>query len=93
MTVFDQGHGVSRDPKLVKTCRREDRNIVTFDTDFADLREYPPRAHPRIVVFRLESQARDHRLDVGARFLRLLTGNPHDGQVWIMESTRVRFRE
>jgi hypothetical protein len=29
---------------------------MTFDTDFADIRQYPPGSHAGIVVFRLEDQ-------------------------------------
>lgn len=93
VTVLDQGHGGSPDRRLANICRQEDRTLVTFDTDFADIREYPPRTHPGIVVLRLDNQARGHTLAVGARFLRLLPGNSLDGQLWIVEDTRVRIRD
>ena len=66
-TVLDQGLGGSRDQDLAAVCRREDRIIITFDTGFADIRQYPPSAYPGIVVLRLDSQARHHTLAIGTR--------------------------
>ena len=60
VTVLDQGLGGARDPDLASACVREGRAIVTLDTDFSDIRAYPPGAYSGIVVFRLEDQARDH---------------------------------
>lgn len=74
-------------------CSRERRTIVTFDIGFTDIRAYPPRSYPGIVVFRLNNQARDHVLDVGARFLEVLSNASLIGQLWIVEESRIRIRE
>lgn len=66
--------------------------MVTFDKDFADIRTYPPARHAGIVVFRLESQARDHVLEVAGRFLNSLPQSPIAGQLWIVEESRIRVR-
>lgn len=58
VTVLDQDLGGVRDPDLASLCMREGRAIVTFDTDFADIRTDPPSAYPGFVVMRLESEAR-----------------------------------
>ena len=58
VTVLDQGLMGARDSDLASICRREGRMIVTFDTEFADIRTYSPGAYPGLVVFRLDSQAR-----------------------------------
>ena len=91
-TVVDQGFGGASDTDIAAICRREGRTIITFDTDFADIREYPPSAHPGIVVLRLDSQARDHTLAIGARLLRAWTDQPLDGQLWIVDESRIRVR-
>ncbi len=93
VTVLDQDLGGTSDPDLAAACVRERRAIVTFDTDFSDIRTYPPQAYSGIVVFRLESQARDHVLEIGLRLLRSLAGSPLDGQLWIVEESRIRARE
>ena len=83
VTVLDQGLRGARDSDLASICRREGRVIVTFDTDFADTRTYPPGAYPGLVVFRLDSQARSHVSEVGARLLKALADARLDGQLWI----------
>ena len=93
VTVLDESLGGSSDHHLAAACGRERRAIVTFDTDFSDIRTYPPAAYAGIVVFRLDNQARDHTLALGARFLRSLGGSRLDGQLWIVEESRIRVRE
>jgi hypothetical protein len=43
-TVLDQGLGGAGDSELASLCAKEGRILVTFDTDFSDIRTYPPRA-------------------------------------------------
>lgn len=93
VTVLDQGLGGVRDDDLASACIRENRTIVTFDTDFSDIRTFPPSAYSGLVVFRLDSQARDHVLEIGTRFLRALSNAALDGQLWIVEESRIRMRE
>ena len=93
VTVLDQGLGGAKDPALITLCRLEGRALVTLDTDFADIRAYQPSAYSGIVVFRLQSQMREHVLEVGRRFLRELSGSALDGQLWIVEESRIRIRD
>ena len=92
VTVLDQRLGGASDPEVAAACVREGRAIVTLDTDFADIRTYPPRAYSGIVVFRLNDQSRDHVLQVAARLVQAL---PDDlrGLLWIVEESRVRIRD
>ena len=53
VTVLAQRLMGARDSDLASVCMREGRIIVTLDTDFADIRTYPPGAYPGLVVFRL----------------------------------------
>ena len=92
VTVGDQKLGGVTDSGLATVCKDEDRILVTFDTDFADIRTYPPDAYPGFVVFRLNDQARDHVLDIGARLLNVLRGATVNGRLWIVEESRVRVR-
>ncbi len=93
VTVLDQDLRGARDPDLASACMREGRVIVTFDTDFADIRTYPPGAYPGFVIFRLDSQARGHVLEIGTRLLKILSSATIDGQLWIVEESRVRVRQ
>ena len=51
VTVLDQGMGGTADSHVASACLREDRVLLTQDTDFADIRMYPPGEYPGIVVF------------------------------------------
>ena len=92
-TVLDEGMGGSPDSDIASVCLAEERVLLTQDTDFADIRMYPPRAYPGIVVFRLTSQGRDHILEIGAKLIGTLAGSSPKGQLWIVEDSRVRIRE
>lgn len=94
-TVADQGLAGARDSELASVCSGEGRTIVTFDMDFADIRAYPPGEYPGIVVFRLANQELDHVLEIGRRFLKMLSLAPFpltllDGKLWIVGESRVR---
>ena len=92
VTVGDQKLGGTTDSELATVCKSEGRILVTFDTDFADIRTYPPDAYPGLIVFRLNDQARDHVLEIGARLLKVLQGATVNGRLWIVEELRVRVR-
>lgn len=54
------------DPIILAAAAAEYRILLTFDLDFADVREYPVGTHAGIVVFRLH----DHIRTVGLRSRR-----------------------
>ena len=72
---------------------REGRVIVTLDTDFSNIRTYPPGAYPGLVALRLGNQARDHVLEIGTRLLEVLSGANLSGLLWIVEESRIRVRQ
>ena len=92
VTVLDQDIGGATDAIVASACLSEGRAIVTMDTHFADIRGYPPHLYSGIVVFRLDSQTRDHVLAVGARLLPTLSEEVLQGRLWIVEDSRVRVR-
>ena len=51
-TVMDEGLSGADDPAVLKTATAEDRILFTFDTDFLDLKMYPPKSHRGVIVFR-----------------------------------------
>ena len=85
-TVTGQLLSGEPDSVVSAVCRVERRALVTLDTDFADLRTYPPETHAGIVVLRLRRQDRAH---VVATLRRLV---PLAGFLWIVDEERVRVR-
>ena len=92
VTVLDQNLGGARDSNLASVCIREGRAIVTLDTDFADIRTYPPETYPGLVVLRPSAQSRHHILRIGNRLLNALPGEALAGRLWIVEDSRIRVR-
>lgn len=54
--VADEGLSGADDPPVLAAAAKEGRILLTFDLDFADIRQYPPGSHAGIVVFRLRDQ-------------------------------------
>jgi predicted nuclease of predicted toxin-antitoxin system len=91
-TVLEQGKSGKTDPNVAAVCEREGRPLVTLDTDFADIRTYPPDEYPGLFVLRLRHQDKPHVLDVLRRVLALLETEQLRGRLWIVDEERVRVR-
>ena len=91
-TVGEQRLSGEPDPAIAAVCRVEGRALVTLDTDFADLRTYPPGRTAGIIVLRLRRQDRAHVLETIRRLVPLLTTETLAGHLWIVDEDRVRIR-
>ncbi|MCL6540234.1 MAG: DUF5615 family PIN-like protein [Roseiflexus sp.] len=92
MTVFDQHLEGSFDADIASVCQKEGRVLITLDTDFADIRAYPPPQFPGLIVLRLQRQDKRHVLEVIEHLIPLLSSEPLEHLLWIVEETRVRIR-
>jgi len=92
ITVLEQHLGGSSDPDIVSVCQKEGRVLITLDTDFADIRAYPPAQFPGLIVLRLHRQDKQHVLAVIDRLIPLLSSEPLKHLLWILEETRLRIR-
>ena len=81
VTILDEEMGGATDSDVALVCLAEERVLISQDLDIADIRMYPPGEHPGIVVFRLNSQARDDILAVGAKLIEMLAGSFSRGQL------------
>ena len=50
-TVFDEGLTGVDDDTVLQAARSQDRILFTLDTDFLNLKAYPPGSHSGIIVF------------------------------------------
>jgi predicted nuclease of predicted toxin-antitoxin system len=92
-TVADQKLSGSDDSTLAERCRTEDRTFLTLDLDFANVQSYPPKSHAGIIVFRSKSQDKLTLISLLRRLLPVLGGRSPNGQLWIVERDRIRYRE
>jgi len=92
-TVGAEALSGSQDHVLFDHCKREQRILITLDLDFANVQVYAPRTHPGIVVLRPPNQDKWTLLSVLRRLLEVLPSRSPNGQLWIVEADRVRYRE
>lgn len=92
VTVHDQQLSGAADVNLAAICQTEQRAIITLDTDFADIRVYPPRQFAGLVVMRLKQQDKASVLPVIQRFIKALAAETLEGRLWIVDEKRIRIR-
>lgn len=90
-TVHEQQLQGERDPVLMDVCSKEKRVLITLDTDFSDIRIYPPQELSGIIVLRLGCQAKQHLTKVFHRIIPLISREPLKYHLWIVEETRIRI--
>lgn len=91
--MVEQSHGGSPDPFILDVCCREGRALVTLDTDFGDIRRYPPAKHRGVILLRLASQDKVHVLTVFGEAVKLLQSEPVDQRLWVVDEAAVRIRD
>ncbi len=91
-TVNEQQLQGTRDHLLIDVCKSEGCVLVTLDTDFSDIRAYPPQEFSGIIVLRVGSQAKQHVIKVFQRIIPLVQQEPLKQHLWIVEETKVRIR-
>jgi len=91
-TVVEQHLGGEPDATVASLCQREKRALVTLDTDFADIRAYPPQQYPGLIVLRLRVQDRPRVLDTVTHVLQAFPSEQLDRHLWIVEEKRIRIR-
>lgn len=91
-TVNEQLLQGATDSRVIDVCKSENRILVTLDTDFSDIRTYPPEEYAGIVVLRVVRQDKPHLLDVFHRMIPLIDREPLNQHLWIVEDRRIRIR-
>lgn len=93
VTVWDEGLKGKPDARIAQVCQVENRSLITLDVGFGDIRAYPPREFPGLIVLRLKDQSRPNVLELFPKVLELLTSEPLIGQLWIADEHSVRVRD
>jgi predicted nuclease of predicted toxin-antitoxin system len=92
-SVWQEKLSGTPDENLASVCQKEQRALLTLDTDFADIRTYPPQNYPGIIVFRLVKQDKLYVLSIVTRVIELLKTEALEKRLWIVDEKRVRIRE
>jgi predicted nuclease of predicted toxin-antitoxin system len=91
-TVNEQHLQGAEDYALINICKNEKRVLITLDTDFSDIRTYPPQEYSGIIVLRVINQAKHHILEIFLRALPIIDRETLDRHLWIIEESRIRIR-
>ncbi|OQX62348.1 MAG: hypothetical protein B5M51_06280 [Anaerolinea sp. 4484_236] len=92
LTVIEQYLNGASDSDLASICQEEKRIIITLDTDFANIRIYPPSQFLGLIVLRLQWQDKFHVLKILERLIPKLDNEMLKHHLWIVEETRIRIR-
>ncbi len=91
-TVLQEELGGQPDSIISAVCRAEERVLVTLDTDFCNILNYPPETHPGIIVIRTLDQSTPTVLDFMERVLVAIETEEVDGRLWIVQKKGIRIR-
>ena len=91
-TAIEQNLSGKSDSEVSSLCQREGRILVTLDTDFADIRTYPPEESPGFIVLRLRRQDKDHVMEIMENLLEAFRNENPERNLWIIEEDRIRIR-
>ena len=89
---MQQDLGGKADTDIASICQRERRALVTLDMDFADIRTYPPKQFSGLIVLRLRRQDKPRVLEVLSHLVPVLSSEPPEHRLWIVEEDRIRIR-
>jgi predicted nuclease of predicted toxin-antitoxin system len=92
-TVFEQQLAGANDSQLADVCQKENRILVTLDTGFADIRSYPPKNYPGIIVLRLSRSDKPYILKIFADVMRLFAAENIENRLCIVEEGKLRIRD
>ena len=92
VTVLDEELGGCPDSDIAVVCKSEHRVLITLDTDFSNIRAYPPNEFCGIIVLRLTEQAKPGILGIIPRVISALNTEALDQSLWVVETDRIRIR-
>jgi hypothetical protein len=90
-TVVDEDLAGVNDVDVLKAAVAENRILFTLDTDFLNLKAYPPASHKGIVVFRPPTQGVLAVVSLVEAFVRSADLRKHLRRTTIVERTRTRI--
>jgi predicted nuclease of predicted toxin-antitoxin system len=92
ITVVGQSLTGANDCSIAEVCKKEERILVTLDTDFIDIRTFPPDEYSGIMVIRVMKQSKSHIIDVFTQTIPLLKREPINHCLWVIEENRIRIK-
>lgn len=90
-TAFDEGLAGATDREVLHEASNESRILFTLDTDFLNLKTYPPSTHSGVVVFRPTRQGALAVRKIVEAFVRSADLAKYRERTAVVERTRIRI--
>lgn len=92
-SVLEESLSGAPDETIYETCIRENRCLVTFDTDFCNILNYPADETQGIIVVRPNRPITLASIRIIAeQIVQLLQVRNPEGCLWVLEPDRLRIR-
>jgi predicted nuclease of predicted toxin-antitoxin system len=91
-TVLEEGLVGSPDPMILERVKREGHVLLTMDKGIVDVRAYPPKHYPGIVLFRPRTSGRGAVLTFIRRHLPTLLRADLSGHLLVVSERGIRIR-
>lgn len=91
-TIIQQNMQGTNDENLIRVCKKESRALITLDTDFSDIRKYPPKEYTGILVIRTINQSKLNMGKLIDKILPELKREKIEHSLWIVEDNKIRIR-
>lgn len=80
------------DSSILEIAKQQNRIVLTFDSDFADVREFPIGSHPGVIRLKVIPQTVEVLHPILLKFLQALETENIHGCVVIIDNWRVRIK-
>jgi predicted nuclease of predicted toxin-antitoxin system len=91
-TVYQEDLCGAPDSKVSSVCRAEGRVLITLDTDFCNILNYPPAEYPGFIVLRLLDQSKPSVLHIMRQMVIPSLQKNIKGALWIVQKDGIRIR-
>lgn len=93
-SVYLQNLSGSDDNLIYNVCREEERTLITFDVDFANIIRYPAEETSGIIVCRIRKKIDlAYIRELCVILVKIISENDLNGKLFIVEENRVRIRK
>jgi predicted nuclease of predicted toxin-antitoxin system len=88
----DLGLARATDREIAEVAARENRIIITYNSDFGDIREFPPGSYPGIIRLRTYPQTEEVLHPRLKELLESVSAKQLKGALAILNNVKVRIR-